>query len=58
MAPSEDNEHLTMLRDTLRRFIENEMPRDRVSRWDKENRFPRDVHDKHLVLRRVVGGDW
>ena len=50
MAPSEDNEHLTMLRDTLRRFIENEMPRDRVSRWDKENRFPRDVHDKLVEL--------
>ena len=41
---------ITMLRDTLRRFIDKEMPRDRVSRWDKENVFPREVHLKLAEL--------
>ncbi len=50
MNVAEDSEHIVMLRDTLRRFIEKEMPRDQVSRWDKENMFPRDVHDKLVAL--------
>ncbi len=36
-------EHITMLRDTLRRFVEAEMPRSLAAEWDKKNYFPRDV---------------
>lgn len=43
-------DHIAMLRDTMRRFIEKEMPRDLAQKWDKENFFPRDVHDKLVEL--------
>jgi alkylation response protein AidB-like acyl-CoA dehydrogenase len=36
-------EHVGMLRDTLRRFVEAQMPRRSAARWDRENDFPRDV---------------
>lgn len=36
-------EHIRMLRDTLRRFVEAEMPRERVRQWDRDRHFPRDV---------------
>lgn len=39
-------EHLVMLRDTVRRFVEKEMPRSAAAQWDREGRFPRDVLDK------------
>lgn len=41
-----DGAEHAMLRDTLRRFIEREMPRDEAKRWDSENHFPREVHGK------------
>ncbi|MBC2778988.1 acyl-CoA dehydrogenase family protein [Parasphingopyxis marina] len=50
MNAAGEAEHLVLLRDTLRRFIEKEMPRDLVGKWDKENIFPRDVHDKLAEL--------
>lgn len=50
MNAAGEAEHITMLRETLRRFIDKEMPRDKVSRWDKENVFPRDVHLKLAEL--------
>ncbi|MDR3506445.1 MAG: acyl-CoA dehydrogenase family protein [Caulobacteraceae bacterium] len=45
-----ETEDQGMLRDMLRRFVEKEMPRDRVKAWDRESRFPRDVHDKLVEL--------
>jgi len=36
-------DHIEMLRETLRRFVEKRMPREDVARWDKDNHFPRDV---------------
>lgn len=33
----------TQLRDTLRRFVEKEMPREAAARWDRDNEFPREV---------------
>lgn len=36
-------EHIRQLRDTLERFVENEMPRESAALWDKENFFPRNV---------------
>lgn len=32
-----------MLRDSLRRFVEREMPRELARKWDREDIFPRDV---------------
>jgi len=36
-------EHISMLRTTLRQFIDKEMPRDKVNQWDKDDYFPKDV---------------
>lgn len=43
-------EHLTMLRDTVRRFVEKEMPREAAARWDRDNFFPRDVFDRLAAI--------
>ena len=43
-------EHIEMLRDTVRRFVEKHMPREAAARWDKENHFPRDVFDELAEL--------
>ena len=39
-------EHVRMLQDTLRRFVDEHMPRQAAQKWDKENHFPRDVFAK------------
>lgn len=39
-------EHIAMLRESLRKFVEREMPRDLAAKWDKDNHFPRDVFAK------------
>ena len=36
-------EHLELLRDTVHRFAERELPRETVRRWDAEDRFPRET---------------
>ena len=41
-----EGEYLHDLRETLRRFVDKEMPRDVVAQWDRENRFPREVFRK------------
>lgn len=41
-----ESDALTMLRDTLRRFVESEMPRSEASKWDVEGIFPNDVYRK------------
>lgn len=41
-----DQDHIEMLRETIRRFVDKRMPRENAARWDKENRFPRDVFDE------------
>ena len=40
-----ESDHLTMLRETLRRFVQVEMPHEAAARWDVENTFPRPVFD-------------
>lgn len=35
-----------MLRDTLERFIEREMPLEAARQWDRDNHFPLEVHRK------------
>jgi len=47
-------EDIQPLRDTLRRFVDNEMPREAARRWDREDMFPRDVFGK-LVSIGVTG---
>lgn len=42
----QEPEHVNMLRDSVRRFVEREMPREAAARWDRDNHFPRDVFDK------------
>lgn len=46
----QEPDHIGMLRESLRRFVEREMPREAAARWDRENHFPRDVFDKLAEL--------
>lgn len=45
MNPQEA-EHIVQLRDSIRRFVAKEMPRNKAAEWDRENHFPRDVFDR------------
>lgn len=40
------NEDQRVMRDMVRKFVEKEMPKDAVAKWDSENEFPRDLLDK------------
>jgi len=42
------------LRETLRRFVEKEMPREAAAQWDRDNIFPRHVFNK-LASLGVMG---
>jgi alkylation response protein AidB-like acyl-CoA dehydrogenase len=50
MEHFQEAEHVTMLRDTVRRFVENEMPRELAQKWDRENIFPREIFDQLSAL--------
>jgi alkylation response protein AidB-like acyl-CoA dehydrogenase len=41
-----ESEELQMLRDTVRRFVEREMPRELARKWDREDIFPKEVFRK------------
>ena len=41
----DDREDVRLLRDSVRRFVDQNMPRESARKWDKENIFPRDVHN-------------
>lgn len=43
-------DELEQLRQTLRRFVEKEMPREAARRWDTNNEFPRDIFKKLAQL--------
>jgi acyl-CoA dehydrogenase len=47
-------DHVAMLRETLRRFVENEMPREAAAAWDKANHYPREVVE-HLGDLGMMG---
>ncbi len=47
---ADEPEHLTLLRDTMRRFVAQEMPKDQVRRWDREHRFPPELFEKLAAL--------
>lgn len=42
----EEQEHIEMLRETIRRFVDKRMPREDAAAWDKGNIFPREVFDE------------
>ncbi len=50
MLQFQEAEHIALLRQTLERFIEREMPREAAREWDRMNHFPRAVHDKLAAL--------
>lgn len=45
---------IQLLRDTVRRFVDDHMPREKAREWDKENIFPRDVF-KELAKLGMMG---
>ncbi len=47
---SDEPEHITILRDTIRRFVADEMPADKVRQWDREHRFPPELFEKLAAL--------
>ncbi len=60
---TDEPEHLSALRDTLRRFVAAEMPPERVREWDREHRFPPELFRKladlgvcGLTVDEVYGG--
>ena len=50
MEQFHEAEHIAILRDTMRRFVDNEMPRELARAWDRDNHFPRDVFAKLCEL--------
>jgi alkylation response protein AidB-like acyl-CoA dehydrogenase len=43
MTSLDEPEHIRLLRESLRRFVDREMPREAAARWDRDNEFPREV---------------
>jgi alkylation response protein AidB-like acyl-CoA dehydrogenase len=47
---TDEPEHIAILRETLRRFVAQEMPAEKVRRWDREHRFPPELFQKLASL--------
>ncbi len=47
---TEEPEHVAMLRDTMRRFVADEMPPERRRQWDREHRSPPELFEKLAFL--------
>lgn len=43
-------DHIVQLRATVRRFVDEHMPREAVREWDREHRFPRELFDRLAAL--------
>ena len=63
MQPLTEPEHVVLLRETLRRFVEEEMPRPLARQWDQQEEFPREVFGRlaslgvmGLTVPEVYGG--
>jgi alkylation response protein AidB-like acyl-CoA dehydrogenase len=54
MQPLTEPEHVVLLRETLRRFVANEMPRPLAREWDQQDKFPREVFAR-LASLGVMG---
>jgi alkylation response protein AidB-like acyl-CoA dehydrogenase len=46
----DEPEHITLIRDTVQRFVAQEMPKEEVRRWDREHRFPPELFEKLAAL--------
>ncbi len=49
-----ETEDIVRLRDTIRRFVEREMPREKARAWDRDDIYPREVVQK-LASLGVMG---
>ncbi len=47
---ADEPEHITLLRDVVRRFVAEEMPPEKVREWDREHRFPPKLFEKLAAL--------
>lgn len=43
---SEEPDHVRLLRDTMRRFVDRELPREKVREWDRAGETPREVFER------------
>jgi len=50
MGQFEESEHITMLRETLERFVANEMPREAARAWERGESWPSDLMPKLAEL--------
>jgi alkylation response protein AidB-like acyl-CoA dehydrogenase len=46
----DEPDYVTQLRDSVRRFVAAEMPREKARQWDRDNHWPREVHGKLAKL--------
>jgi len=51
---ADEPEHITLLRDTMRRFVKDELPPEKRRQWDREHRFPPELFEK-LAATGVCG---
>lgn len=51
---TDEPEYLVLLRQSMQRFVEREMPRDQVRLWDRDKTFPREVFQR-LAATGVCG---
>ncbi|MBL9012002.1 MAG: acyl-CoA/acyl-ACP dehydrogenase [Alphaproteobacteria bacterium] len=46
----DEPDYVTQLRDSVRRFVAAEMPREKARAWDRENHWPAEVHARLAAL--------
>ncbi len=46
MSFTTEEDHITMLRDTIRRFVDAELPREKVQQWEREHHSPPEIFRK------------
>lgn len=51
---ADEPEHITMVRDSMRRFVEQELPREKIREWDRAGEAPLSVFEK-LAATGVCG---
>ncbi len=46
----DEPDHVTALRESVRKFVAKEIPREKARQWDRDNHWPREVHAKLAEL--------
>jgi len=46
MTNYDEPDYVTALRESVRKFVAAEMPREKARQWDRDNHWPREVHRK------------